>query len=119
RGLPRGGGLLPHRLREPPRGGRALRSGRGRLPDEGRAPGRDRRGDPPRRSGELRRAASELVVALRDRVTRVSPPAQRHTVPPQLDVGVVVLALRKLPDPVHEREPFGEVAEAKLPLEGS
>ena len=59
----------------------------------------------------------ELTVAVGDPAGCVRPPAQRHAVVVNRDVGVVVLGLRELADAVHERERFDEVSELKRALE--
>lgn len=66
---------------------------------------------------ELVRAGGELHVPVCDPPGRVRPPAEGHAAVVDPDVRMVVLRLRELPDPVHERERFGEVAERERPLE--
>jgi hypothetical protein len=68
---------------------------------------------------ELVRARGELVVAFRDRIARVRPPAELDQVPVHLDVGMVPLALGELADAIHERERLGEVPEAVLALQST
>src|SRR5215207_6273654 len=70
-----------------------------------------------RTSDELVRAPRQLAIALRDRVRDVRPPAQRHAVPVDRDVGMVILELGQLADAVHERERLPEAGEAELALE--
>src|SRR5215207_6930054 len=72
-----------------------------------------------RTSDQLVRAPRQLAIALRDRVRDVRPPAQRHAVPVDRDVGMVTLVLGELADAVHERERVPEAPEAELALEGA
>jgi len=60
---------------------------------------------------------SEVAVSIRDAASRVCPPAKRHAVVVDRDVGVMILRLGELAHSVHEREGLDEVAERKRPLE--
>src|SRR5262249_52254495 len=70
-------------------------------------------------SSEAFRALRQLAVAVRDPAGGVGPPAQRHPVVRDRDVGMVVRLLRHLGHPVHEVHRGPEVGEAELALEGA
>ena len=89
-----------------PRRGHARRAGHDRLLLV-RRPLADQLGGSPR----------QLDVAVGDRVLHMRPPAERHAVPVDRDVGVVVSGLGERADPVHERERLREVAEEELALQ--
>lgn len=70
-----------------------------------------------RLGSEAARLLSEVAVSIRYSAGRVRPPAKRHAVVVDRDVGVVVLRLGKLAHSVHERECGDEVSELERPLE--
>ncbi len=73
----------------------------------------------PVRSDELVRLPGQLAVAIRDSAGSMRPPAHRDLPVVDLDVGMVVLGLREVGEPVDERDRLAKVAELDLTDEGS
>ena len=71
------------------------------------------------RSDELVRLPGQLAVAIRDSAGGMRPPSHRDLPVVDLDVGMVVLDLREVGEPVDERDRLAEVAELDLTDEGS
>ncbi len=70
-------------------------------------------------SEQLVRAGGELAVAVRDAAGGVRRPADRDAAVADRDVGMVVLGLREVGEPVDESDRVSESVELERPLEGS
>src|SRR6185312_6816772 len=70
-------------------------------------------------SEQLVRAGGELAVAVGDAAGGVRRPADRDAAVADRDVGVVVLGLREVGEPVDESDRLAEPVELERPLEGT